>query len=887
MTTKNMKHLKDYLLPNYLVETIELDFIIHDEQKVTVTSTSKYYKNNNSNTFTNSLYLDGNCQLDSIYKDGVELSTDEFQKSENGINLSNLADTFILKIKTTINPFTNKSYMGLFESKGTLVTQCEPEGFREITYYLDHPDVLAKFTTTITADKDKYPVLLSNGNKVIDKILDNNQKFVKWVDPFNKPCYLFALVAGNLGVCEGTYITKSGRSVKLEIYTEHNNLDRCLHAMESLKRSMKWDEDRFNLEYDLDTYMIVASSNFNMGAMENKGLNVFNTKYILADKDTATDTDFINVEAVIGHEYFHNWTGNRVTCRDWFQLSLKEGLTVFRDHEFTSDLHNRAVYRIGSVSRLKQSQFVEDSGPLAHPVRPESYLEINNFYTFTIYEKGAEVVRMYQTILGHEGFNKGFDLYIKQNDGKAATINDFYHAMAEANPNISLDGFMLWYSQAGTPHIKVKSTYNTVAKEYTLHITQNIPDTPGQTNKKPMLIPISIGLIDKNGHEITDLTLKTGEYVKHRQGLVLLLKDTENTFIFSNINSHPTPSILRGFSAPVNLEYNYSAEDLVFLSNYDSDEYNRHQALKLIMLEEIKRIYISLVNKQTIDKINSRIIDTFRKILINENLDAEFRGSALQTPAFGEILSTMVGIVPNTLADAILHFQQELGEELLDSFMEVYNIHLTIKYRFEDLGRRSLKNVALFYILKALSSKTDKPNSLQLMETLALGQYYNSDNMTDTIAAIASINDFNFSIRENLLQDFYGKYQRNELVMDKYFSFQALSSTINIDKLNQLIVDKAFIATNPNKIYALVRGFTQNQFKFHNMDGYEFIADQVINIDKFNPHVASTVARGFNSVVYLNKAYKDLAKNALNRILKQDNLSNSTYEVVSQISGSI
>lgn len=883
----NVKHLSDYKAPNYLIKTTTLDFIINSNQNVIVTNTSTYYKNKDSTTFINSTKIDGNCELNYITKDGITLNSTQYQKIDNGLILENLPNEFTLTVQTTINPLTNKSYMGLFESHGTLVTQCEPEGFRSITYYLDHPDVLAKFTTTITADNDQYPILLSNGNKVEEKLLENNKKFVKWVDPFNKPGYLFALVAGNLGLFAGTYTTKSGRNVKLEIYTESHNLTRCAHALESLKRSMKWDEERFNLEYDLDIYMIVASSNFNMGAMENKGLNVFNTKYMLADIDTATDIDFINVEAVIGHEYFHNWTGNRVTCRDWFQLSLKEGLTVFRDHEFTSDLHNRSVYRIESVSRLKQSQFTEDNGPLAHPVRPESYLEINNFYTSTIYEKGSEVVRMYQTILGKKGFNKGFELYIKRNDGSAATIEDFYSAMVDANPEINLDGFMLWYSQAGTPNVQVKSIYNSNSKEYTLHITQHTPDTPAQTNKKPMLIPINFGLIDKNGYEIDNLILKNGVYVKHSEGLVLLLTDTENTFTFSNINSHPIPSILRGFSAPVNLEYNYSAEDLIFLANYDSDEFNRHQALKLIMIEEIKRIYSSIINKQDIDKTAPQIIDVLRKILTNENLDSEFRGLALQTPTFGEILSGMVGAHPNTLSAAILHFQQELGVELFDSLMETYNLNLTTKYKFEDLGRRSLKNISLFYILKALSTKAMSQNSLQLIETLVLGQYYNSDNMTDTVAAITSINNFNLDTREALLQDFYNKWHKNELVMDKYFLFQALSSNINVSKLNQLMVDPAFIATNPNKIYALVRGFTQNQFKFHNLDGYEFIADQVINIDKFNPHVASTVARGFNSVNYLADNYKVMAKNAMQRILKQEKLSNSTLEIVSQISGAL
>lgn len=878
----DITYLKNYQSPNYLVETITLDFVIHDEQNIAITSTAKYYKNTSASTFTNTLHLDGNCQLNALSKDGIQLTSTEYIKNDHGITLSGLPNEFTLMVKTTVNPLTNKTYMGLFESHGTLVTQCEPEGFREMTYYLDHPDVLAKFTTRITANKDKYPVLLSNGNKVTEEINGNN-KTVTWVDPFKKPCYLFALVAGNLGVFTGDFISKSGRKIKLEIYTERENLPRCDHALESLKRAMAWDEKRFNLEYDLDIYMIVASSNFNMGAMENKGLNVFNTKYMLVDKDTGTDTDFINVEAVIGHEYFHNWTGNRVTCREWFQLSLKEGLTVFRDHEFTSDLHNRGVYRINNVSRLKQSQFTEDSGPLAHPIRPESYLEINNFYTSTIYEKGAEVVRMYQTILGNEGFNNGFALYIQQNDGKAATIEDFYHAMQEANPNIDLSGFKLWYSQAGTPKIKVTSTYDVNKQEYTLNFVQTIPDTPAQSNKEPMLIPIVVGLIDHNGNDIPDITPVTGKFVRHDNGLVLLLTDNNNSFTFTNISSKVTPSILRGFSAPVNLEYAYSAQDLKFLAAYDSDEYNRHQALKIIMTEEIQKIYNNMLAKTTSSKIDGSIIETLRTILTNENLAAEFRASAMQPPTFSEILPTLANVNPHVLTNAILHFQQEIGEELFDSFMEIYNLNLTMVYNFKDHGKRALKNIALFYILKALSQKITNPNTLQLIETMVLGQYYNANNMTDSAAALSSINDLAIAIRENLLAEFYQKWHKNELVMDKYFSLQALSTTITITRLNQLMVDKSFIATNPNKIYALVRGFTQNYAKFHSANGYEFIADQIINIDKFNPHVASTVARGFNNIIYLADNYKTLAKNALQRILKQNNLSRSTIEITTQI----
>lgn len=893
---KIIKYLTEYTPTNYLVNTINLTFIVNEDKTVQVNSLTTYFKNPKGNSST--LTLDGEAKLISLAIDNHELSDKEYKLDNNQLILQNLPDEFTLSITTLLKPWENKTCMGLYASGNNLITQCEPEGFRMITYYQDRPDVLATFTTTIITRSDEYNTILSNGNKFHEQSslsdemtvpTNNRLKIVKWHDPFKKPSYLFALVIGNLASLKDTYTTKSGKVVDLEIYTDNVDiLPRCSHAMQSLKTAMRWDEHRFNLEYDLDTYMIVATNDFNMGAMENKGLNIFNAKYILADKDTATDADFILVEAVIGHEYFHNWTGNRITCRDWFQLSLKEGLTVFRDHEFTADLHNRGVKRINEVKTLRQSQFPVDSGPLAHSVRPLSYMEINNFYTTTIYEKGSEVVRMYQTILGKEGFRLGMDLYIKRHDGQAATCEDFCNAMSDAN-NFDLSQFMLWYSQAGTPIVKVTSLFDKQTKQYTLKFEQNIPDTPEQKDKKPMLIPIKIGLIGKDGYELNDIIPSSGKYVEHEDGIVLLLTDVINTFVFTEINEEPIPSMLRGFSAPIKLEYNYTEPQRLHLINNDSDEFNRFEHLQLLIQSKIIELYRKISKKETDLEIDNKFWETCKNLINNINLAPEFRALLLQLPTFNEMLPAIPEANPQLLYLAINGFAVQVGEKLFDSWMEIYNVYLdtTAKYDFNDFGKRSLKNTALHFILKALSVKLNNNTSLQLIETLVLGQFHNAQNMTDSFTVLTATSELNSEIRELVLKEFYDKWNDNELVIDKWFAIQALSSLVNTDKLNKLMLDKAFIATNPNKIYALLRSFTQNGLKFNSENGYSFIADKIITIDKFNPHVASVLAQGFNSCAYLSPEYKKLAKIALNRILEQPNLSNSVYEICGKITSGI
>lgn len=877
MTNLTTKYLKDYVPSNYLIDTTHLIFNINNDS-VSVTSKTKYYKNKLLVNTPNTLSLNGSAQLSGIKLNGTPVT--DYSLNDEMLVLSNVPDEFNLSIVTTLDPWHNQTFMGLYATKGGHMTQCEPEGFRKITYYLDRPDVMAVYTTTIIADITKYPVLLSNGNKIEEKI-DGNIKTVSWHDPYKKPSYLFALVVGDFEVLRDTHTTKSKRKIVLEIYASSDDISRTKHAMQSLKRAMHWDEDRFNLEYDLDTYMIVISNDFNMGAMENKGLNIFNPKFVLGNQQTATDNDLIAIEGVIGHEYFHNWTGNRVTCRDWFQLSLKEGLTVFRDNEFTADLHGHGVTRISEVKNLRSIQFAEDAGPLSHPVRPESYIEINNFYTATVYTKGQEVVRMYQTILGKSGFEAGLAHYLKQYDGNYATCEDFCNAMAEAN-KMDLSQMMLWYSQSGTPHIKISTSYNNQSEEYSIEFSQKIPNNSSQIQNQPMLIPIKFGLIDREGNEIKHLTPISGNYTTNDQGLVLLLSTTRQKYTFKRIESHPIASVFRNFSAPIKLEFGYSERELLLLANFDSDEFNRYESWSKILTYYIKTTYNSYVTKQVPSKLSTDLISAATKLLGQEDLNPEFRALCLSIPTFNEMLTEIENVNPRFLHHAINYVAAQLGHELFDSWMELYNLNLNLHYQFNEHSKRKLKNTALFYIIKTLTATIDKTHSLQLIETMILGQYHNSDNMTDIIAALYAVIDTNCTVRDDVLGAFYHKYHKNELLMDKWFNLQATSSLVSIDALSKLMVDKAFIATNPNKINSLLGGFVQNSYKFHSLDGYNFISKQIAVIDKFNPQAAGRLARGFSKSIYLQPEYKALAKNTLNTLLG-NKLSNDVTEVITKI----
>lgn len=896
----NVKYLKDYKEPNFYPKEVELTFNINNNKTVEVTANISYYKNPKLLSSTSELVLNGTAELLSISLNNEVLNSSLYTLNNDSLVINNLPNEFSLQIVTLIKPWLNQSCSGLYASKENLYTQCEPEGFRRITYYQDRPDVMAIFTTHIIANQDEFPIALSNGNKIKEELLSNNKKLTSWHDPYKKPSYLFALVAGKLDLNRDFFITKSGRKVNLEIYVMEHDLPYTNHALESLKKAMKWDEERFNLEYDLDTYMIVAVDDFNMGAMENKGLNIFNSHFVLASKDTATDQDFVDIEAVIGHEYFHNWTGNRVTCRDWFQLSLKEGLTVFRDQEFSSSLHNRGVLRIANVNYLRAFQFPEDLGALAHPVRPSSYVEINNFYTTTIYEKGAEIVKMYQTILGPAKFNEGVKLYLKRHDGTAATCDDFFQTMRETSP-ISLDGFMLWYEQAGTPIVQVTSSYNSNAQEYTLEFTQYPPHN--QPDNKPVLIPIKIALFDEFGHEYTDLSLKqdlknNNNYVYHEDGLILLIREKQHSFTFEKVKFKPTPSLCRDFSAPIKLEYNHSDKELLLLAKHENDGFNQFECLHSILIKLMRQIYEQVNStgikeycrnfspeliKKISSLINEDIWQTLSAIANNPNLSAEFRALTLKVPSFNEMLTSgLKNISPISLTNAINIFTFLVGEKLFDSWMEIYNLNLTNIYNFDDHGKRSLKNLALYYILKTLYYKLDNPTSLSLIETLALGQYNNADNLTDKLGVLNSLKDLSIDIRLTCLESFYNTYLNFPLVINKWLSLQALSEVITIEDLNRLMVDKTFNPTNPNKIYALVRNFASNGLKFNNLEGYEFIADQIIAIDKFNPQVASSIARKFNQIQYLDAKWQTLARHSINRILSTPNLSLDVKEILTK-----
>lgn len=861
MESKNkIKYLRDYLPPNYQVQDLSLLFDIREEYTL-VTSIAKYILT----TDIANLTLNGSCELVSIKLDHQEYTA--FQWIDGDLFLADLPQQFDLEIVTKIYPAQNKSCMGLYASNGNLFTQNEPEGFRKITFYQDRSDVMAKFTTTIIGDKDKYPIMLSNGNKIHEEELTDNRHLVTWEDPFKKPSYLFALVAGQFSVIQDYFVTKSQRKILLEVYSEASSISQCQHSMDSLKRSMQWDQERFNLEYDLDRYMIVASGDFNMGAMENKGLNIFNTKYVLADSKTATDGDFINVEAVVGHEYFHNWTGNRVTCRDWFQLSLKEGLTVFRDQEFTSDLHSRSVKRINDVRALRQRQFPEDASPLAHPVRPESYLEINNFYTVTVYEKGAEVVRMYQTLLGKSGFNRGLELYLARHDGEAATCENFCQAMADANER-DLTQFMLWYSQAGTPILKVSDNYDEQQGTYTLTIEQKIPVTTNARKQQAMLIPVAFELLTNSGDKINFLPL-VGEIERVEENNILLVTQEVNHYTFK-VTSKPTPSLLRGFSAPVIINYPYTNEQIELLAMHDDDSFNRWDALQNLYKQEIMAMYHN--HEYQVSPILATIL---RHVLQDNNLDSAYKNALAILPDFAELSAQYQPVDVHDLVLAIAKVKAFIADQLIDLWLAIYADNQSGAYNFNDAGRRALKNTALYYLM----ASNDSAAYLDIVKH----QYTSADNMTDKIGALVAINDSYVELRNELLIDFANSYKNYPLVMDKWFTLQAQSQRNDtLDMVQELTQHPAFDGNNPNKIYALVRAFTMNGKVFNTQSGYEWIAQEMLRVDAFNPSVAGRVANGFAIISSLSKKYHQLLQPILADVLTCENLSKDVYELISK-----
>ena len=863
----------DYAPPAFLIDRVDLTFEIGDTT-TRVTSRLVVERNKRSAATTAPLVLDGEAlELESIKLDGAPLSANRYQRSENSLTIAEIDDEAILEIVTRINPSANTCLMGLYQSGNNLFTQCEAEGFRRITYYIDRPDVMARFTTTIIADKSKYPVLLSNGNRTSEGSMERNRHWVKWVDPYRKPSYLFALVAGKLVSVSGQHTTHRGKTVNIEIFVEAGNQDKCHHALAAAQKAMRWDEERFDLEYDLDTYTIVATSDFNMGAMENKGLNIFNTKFVLAKPDTATDADFEGIDSVVAHEYFHNWTGNRVTCRDWFQLSLKEGLTVYRDQEFSSDIGSRAVQRIQNVRTLRELQFAEDAGPQAHPVRPDTYIEINNFYTMTVYEKGAEVVRMIATLLGQAGFRKGMDLYFSRHDGQAVTCDDFVAAMADAN-SVDLEQFKRWYGQAGTPKLDIDGLYDAQAQTFTLTVRQSCPATPGQAEKEPLHIPLAVGLIDRRGQ---DLPLQlAGESASGETTRVLELRQPVETFTFTQVPCPPVPSLLRDFSAPVRLNYGYSDEELVFLMAHDSDAFARWEAANTYATRLLISQYHAASQGDPI-VAPAPFLKALGSLLTQENLDPALLALMLELPSERMLLEEIHEVDPARLQSVCLSVKQQIARELRQEILRIYqalNNGEPYRYTGEEVARRSLKNVCLAYL-----AELDEA----MVSEMLVNQYSRADNMTNRLSALKALANRN---AETQLADFADKWKDDALVMDKWFALQAQSRRPGaLSRVQKLMAHPAFSIRNPNKVRALIGTFChQNLAHFHAEDGYgyAFAADRIIELDALNPQIAARLAACFNRWKQLEPKRRAMMREELERIAAVENLSSDTYEIVTK-----
>ncbi len=860
------KYRHDYRAPDYTITDIDLTFDL-DATKTLVTAISQITRQGAAGA---PLRLDGeDLTLVSIDVNGA--AWEHYRQEDGALIIESLPEAFTLTIVNEISPATNTALEGLYLSGDALCTQCEAEGFRHITWYLDRPDVLARFTTKIIADKSKYPFLLSNGNRIAEGELDNGRHWVQWQDPFPKPCYLFALVAGDFDVLRDTFKTRSGRDVALELFVDRGNLDRASWAMTSLKASMKWDEIRFGLEYDLDIYMIVAVDFFNMGAMENKGLNVFNSKYVLARAETATDKDYLDIERVIGHEYFHNWTGNRVTCRDWFQLSLKEGLTVFRDQEFSSDLGSRAVNRIQNVRTMRAAQFAEDASPMAHPIRPDKVIEMNNFYTLTVYEKGSEVIRMLHTLLGEENFQKGMLLYFERHDGSAATCDDFVQAMEDAS-NVDLSHFRRWYSQAGTPVVTVHDDYDPENELYTLTISQTTPPTAEQQEKHPLHIPFDIELYDNEGKVIP--LQKNGHPIHH----VLNVTQAEQTFVFDNVYFQPVPSLLREFSAPVKLEYKWSDQQLTFLMRHARNDFSRWDAAQSLLATYIK-LNVNRSQQGQPLSLPLHVADAFRAILLDEKIDPALAAEILTLPSQNEIAELFQKIDPQAIAAVHEALTRTLANELADEFLAVYNANKLDAYRVEhaDIGKRALRNTCLRYL--AFGEK-------QLAEQLVRNQFASADNMTDSIAALSASVAAQLPCRAELLAAFDEKWHQDGLVMDKWFVLQATSPTADtLSKVRELLNHRSFSMGNPNRVRSLIGAFAAgNPAAFHALDGsgYQFMVEMLSELNHRNPQVASRLIEPLIRLKRYDAKRQEMMRAALEQLKGLENLSGDLFEKISK-----
>jgi aminopeptidase N len=865
--------LKDYRPPDWLVDTVDLDVAL-DPTKTRVRSTL-VIRPNPKGLPEAPLVLDGDeLTLVSVALDNVALAPDAFVATPDSLTITHPPQrTFRLTIETLLDPSANTRLMGLYRSRGTYCTQCEAEGFRRITYFPDRPDVMAIYTTRIEAEKTEAPVLLANGNMVgCGDVAGTSRHFAVWHDPFAKPSYLFALVGGTLGCVEDSFRTMSGREVALKIFVEPGKEERCAYAMDSLKRAMRWDEEVFGREYDLDVFMIVAVSDFNMGAMENKGLNIFNDRYVLATSDTATDADFAHVEAVIAHEYFHNWTGNRITCRDWFQLCLKEGLTVFRDQEFSSDQRSRPVKRIADVRLLRAHQFVEDAGPLAHPVRPPVYNEINNFYTATVYEKGAEIVRMLKALLGDAGFRRGMDLYFERHDGQAATVEDFITCFADAI-GTDLDQFMRWYEQPGTPELTVNGHYDAAARTYQLEVTQVVPPSAGYPTKYPVVVPLVLGLVGADGQ---DVPLKMAEGPVERG--VVVIKEAAQRLTFVDIPSRSVPSLNRGFTAPIKVASNATAEDLQFLAANDSDPFNRWEALQVLATTLLVE-GVSSVRAGAEMRIDNGFIAALQAVLQHQRLEPAFMAQAIVIPTEADIARDIGRDVdPDAIFTARSALRRAIGQQLGTDLEATYRRmidHGPYRPDAASAGRRALKNACLDLLVS-----TREAQAIRLVQT----QYERADNMSDRMAALATLSLHESKERHACLEDFYRRYESDPLIIDKWFTLQAsIPEPATLDRVRALTTHPSFSFANPNRIRALIGAFAQaNPTQFNRIDGagYQFVTQTVLQLDARNPQVAARLLSAFKSWRALEPSRRAEAEAALRQVAHVTTLSSDVKDIV-------
>ncbi len=852
-TARNAIRLEDYRRPAFLVDEVALDFEL--EPGATVVKARLALRREAAGP----LVLDGRMlELLSIALNGEVLGDNRYSVADNKLTIEDVPDEFVLETQVRIDPSSNTELSGLYMSGAGFFTQCEPEGFRKITYFPDRPDVMARYAVTVRADKAQYPVLLSNGNKVAEGE-DGARHWARWEDPHPKPSYLFALVAADLVAVKDEFVTRSGKTVELGIYVQAGDEGRCGHAMAAVKSAMKWDEERFGLEYDLDVFNIAAVSDFNAGAMENKGLNIFNTIYVLASQETATDADFQGVERVIAHEYFHNWTGDRVTCRDWFQLSLKEGLTVFRDQEYTADMFSAAVKRIADVRVLRSTQFRDDAGPLAHPVRPASYLEINNFYTTTIYEKGAEVVRMYQTLMGREAFRRGFDTYIERNDNSAATVEDFFDAMQSAT-DIDLSRLMRWYGQAGTPEVMFEEVYHAAEKRFTLTLHQRTQPTPGQSEKLPVLMPVAMALLGPSGEEL------------HAETLIFEVEDQE--FVFEGIEEAPVPSLFRNFSAPVRLK-GQSRERTALLAAHDTDLFNRWDALQQYATE----VLLEAVEAERAGRdfaLDARLLAAMEAVLANAGRDPAFAAEALMLPGETLLGDAMEVVDPDAIRAVRQAARAAIGTALREKFaavVEEFGGVAADDLSGRAIGARAVKNAAIGY----LAASGDMG--------LAESQFDSGGNMTDRLAALMILAETPGEARDRALAAFYERWRKTPLVLDKWFSVQARSGAADtLERVQALAKHSDFDLKNPNRVRSLIGAFAANQARFHDKsgEGYRLVADTIIALDARNPQIAARLCTVLGNWRRFDEARQAMMRENLERILAVESLSHNTYEMASK-----